>query len=269
MKPDQKGVLNKLGKQFAAPLSCLAANSLTENWTRLFEAYLAILLGKGAGTGWLLQAEISAANHFIKNPIPFVFDVGANNGEWSHLIQKLHPQSKIFLFEPLPDCQKIIRDKKIQNSELIPMAVGSENGLAKLYVAQSSGISSLHQRNDSYFKDQVFSTIDVQIITLDSVIEKYNLQHIDFVKMDIEGHELQALVGAKKSLEKKMIGALSFEFGAGNINSRTYFRDFWNFLTPLGYRIYRILPSTRLMYIKEYYEDCEYFRGVSNYIAAL
>ncbi len=269
MKTAQNSSLNKLGKILAVPLSRLLVNSKTENWTGLVEAYLAILLGKGAGTGWALQAEISAAKYFIKTPAPLVFDVGANNGDWSCLIRKAYPQSKIFLFEPLPACQKIISDMNIPNSELIPMAVTSGNGLAKLYITQASGISSLHERNDSYFADQIFSTIDVQTVMLDSVIENYKLRNIDFVKMDIEGHELEALKGARKSLEKGMIKALSFEFGSGNINSRTYFRDFWNLLTPLGYRIYRILPSARLMHIKEYYEDCEYFRGVTNYIAAL
>ena len=66
-----------------------------------------------------------------------------------------------------------------------------------------------------------------------------------------------------------MIKALTFEFGSGNVNSRTFFRDFWDLLNPLGYKIYRILPSSRMMPIKEYYEDCEYFRGVSNYLAVL
>ena len=40
-------------------------------------------------------------------------------------------------------------------------------------------------------------------------------------------------------------------------------------LSPLGYKIYRILPSSQMMPIKEYYEDCEYFRGVNNYLAVL
>lgn len=269
MKTAQNSSLNKLGKTLAVPLSRLLANSKTENLIRLFEAYLAILLGKGAGTGWALQAEVSAAKHFIKTSTPLVFDVGANNGNWSCFIRKEYPKSKIFLFEPLPACQKIIADMNIPNSELIPMAVSSENGLTKLYITQASGISSLHERNDSYFADRIFSAIDVQTVMLDSVIENYNLRNIDFVKMDIEGHELEAMKGARKSLEKGIIKALSFEFGSGNINSRTYFRDFWKFLTPLGYKIYRILPSTRLMHIREYYEDCEYFRGVTNYIAAL
>jgi hypothetical protein len=62
---------------------------------------------------------------------------------------------------------------------------------------------------------------------------------------------------------------MSFEFGGGNINSRTYFRDYWDLLTRHGYEIYRILPGGRRLQIVRYDEDMEYFRGVSNYVAVL
>ncbi len=270
MKPHEQGIFNQIGKTLARPLSQLVVNAVTEDWARLFEAYWCILLGKGAGSGWALDAEINAAKSVIQNSSPIIFDVGANNGEWSLLLHKIFPESRIFLFEPQPACQKIIVDKNIPNSQLIPNAVSSETGVVQLYItAENSEIASLHQRQDSYFQQNIFTTVDVETITLDSVIENYGLVCIDFLKMDIEGHELDALKGAIKSLEAGIIKALSFEFGSGNINSRTFFRDFWNLLHPLKYQLYRILPSSRLMPIKDYYEDCEYFRGVTNYIAVL
>jgi hypothetical protein len=87
--------------------------------------------------------------------------------------------------------------------------------------------------------------------------------------MDIEGHELFALKGALAALGAKRIGALSFEFGAGNVNSRTFFRDFWQLLTPLGYELRRICPGGATTTLFEYYEDLEFFRGVTNYLAVL
>jgi hypothetical protein len=89
------------------------------------------------------------------------------------------------------------------------------------------------------------------------------------MKMDIEGHELFALRGAQRALTSRKIGALSFEFGCGNINSRTFFRDFWNLLNGSGFDIWRIAPGGREVRIIEYYEDLEYFRGATNYVAAL
>jgi hypothetical protein len=55
------------------------------------------------------------------------------------------------------------------------------------------------------------------------------------MKMDIEGHELFALRGAKRALARGVIRPLSFEFGTGNINSRTFFRDYWDLLTSVAW----------------------------------
>ena len=271
MKPHEQTVLNKMGKILAIPLSHLVANSMTEGVARLAEAYWCILLGKGAGTGWALDAEIKAAKTVIRHSSPIIFDVGANTGEWSSLIHQLYPQAQIFLFEPQPTCHRRISERNIPGSILVPHAASSTAGQTiKLFTSgDASGIASLHQRRDSYFNDRTFTSVDVHTVSIDDVIRENELPRVDFMKIDVEGHDFAVLKGAMKGLEGRLIKVLSFEFGSGNINSRTFFRDFWDLLTPLGYEIYRILPSSRLMPINEYYEDCEYFRGVSNYIAIL
>jgi FkbM family methyltransferase len=268
MKPHEQNVFNRVGKTLAKPLSRLVAGH--EDFARLLEAYWCILLGKGAGSGWALDAEINAAKSVINNPYPVIFDVGANIGDWSLLMHKSLPQARIFMFEPQPDCQQIIKDKHIPNAILIPNAVSSTKHTVKLYRTESkSPMASLHQRGDSYSNKNLSTSIDVETTTIDDVVESFSLTGIDFIKMDIEGHELEALNGAARSMERGVIKALSFEFGFPNVNSRTFFRDFWDLLHPLNYQIYRILPSSRLMPVKEYYEDCEYFRGATNYVAVL
>ncbi len=186
-------------------------------------------------------------------------------------MQQLFPGAKIFMFEPQPACQKIISEKSISGSKLIPKAASATSGQAIKFFTngETSGIASLHPRRDSYFSNERFATIEVDTITIDDMVADNALPSVDFMKIDVEGHELAVLTGARKSLEQGIIKALSFEFGSGNLNSRTFFHDFWDLLSPLGYKIFRILPSARLMPIPEYYEDCEYFRGVTNYIATL
>ena len=104
---------------------------------------------------------------------------------------------------------------------------------------------------------------------VDKLVSEKGLDHVDFLKMDIEGHELFALRGAIQSLSARRIKALSFEFGSGNINSRTFFRDFWDLLIPLGFELRRICPGGGTVVVKSYYENLEVFRGVSNYIGVL
>lgn len=269
MKIHDLSVINKIGKYFAKYLSLLIANQRASELSLLIEAYWAILLGKGSGTRWGLKSEINAIKRIIKKPSPIIFDVGANNGDWSFLMHKNYPQSQLYLFEPQPACRKIIESKNIPNSVLITKAVSSKSKCSvKLFtIGQGEGIASLHQRRDSYFQHHKFNTIMVDTISIDEFIIDNKIELIDFMKIDTEGHDLEVLIGAKESLSRGVIKALSFEFGSGNINSRTYFHDFWDLLYPLGFEIYRILPSSQLMPIREYYEDCEYFRGVSNYIA--
>ncbi|MFN7840933.1 MAG: hypothetical protein ACK5N9_04335, partial [Pirellula sp.] len=62
--------------------------------------------------------------------------------------------------------------------------------------------------------------------------------------------------------------AFSFEFGSGNLNSRTSFRDFWNLLSA-DYDLNIVTPSGYLTLLPAYYEDFEFYRGVSNFIAIL
>jgi hypothetical protein len=82
--------------------------------------------------------------------------------------------------------------------------------------------------------------------------------------MDVEGHELSVLKGGLANLEK--IKVIQFEFGGCNIDTRTFFQDFWYTLTPLGFSIFRISPSGRIK-IERYSEEEEYFK-TSNFIAA-
>ncbi len=271
MKPHDKSILNITGKALACPLSRLVANSITAGFSQLAEAYWCILLGKGSGTGWDFESEINAAKALIDRTEPIIFDVGANVGNWSSRIHELFPKAELFLFEPQSACQKLIAEKKIPRSTLIQKAVSSKGGqVIRMFTSgETSGIASIHQRRDSYFSQTNFTTFEISTLSLDDFIEENYITHVDFLKIDVEGHELEVLRGAIKSLEKKIIKSLSFEFGSGNINSRTFFRDFWDLLTALGYSIKRVLPSSQLLPIKVYYEDCEYFRGVTNYVATI
>ena len=142
----------------------------------------------------------------------FYLIVGANRGDWSSLCHKLYPQAKFFLFEPQPACQKIILDLNLPNYILIPKAVSSKTTQVELYSDSptSSGLASLDQRQESNFKNNKFTSFAADTITIDEIVSEYNLEYIDFIKIDLEGHELEALKGAGKSLASGMIKALAF-----------------------------------------------------------
>jgi FkbM family methyltransferase len=270
MNLHKASVLNRVAKSAAPALAKVICSDLLYKPVRVIDAYLNFLMGRGAGTGWDLDSEIRIASKFLKSAAPVVFDVGANVGKWSERMLKAHPEVTVYMFEPSPKCREEIYKLGLSRNILIPAALGSSPGVSRLnFSSDTDGSASLHARGDSYFQDREYRSIEVEVTTIDQVLEKHSIEFVDFMKMDIEGHEFNALEGASKSLKEKRIGALSFEFGSGNINSRTFFRDFWKLLSSSGFSISRIAPGDILIPIHEYYEDLEYYRGVSNYIATL
>jgi FkbM family methyltransferase len=268
MELHKPGLANRLAKTAAKPLSRIVCSSLLYKPVRLAEAYLNFLIGKGSGAGWDLQSEVRAASRWIRRPNPVLFDVGANVAGWTENMLVRFEGAQAFLFEPSPGCQAIIGEKKLARATLLPCALGDKPGQAPYYFSSATdGSASLHVRHDTPFSDLKYQAITVQVRTLDEIIESLKLSFVDFMKMDIEGHELYALRGAQQALAAGKIGALSFEFGCGNINSRTYFRDFWDLLTGAGFTLWRITPAGKEIPVSNYYEDQEYFRGATNYVA--
>jgi hypothetical protein len=63
---------------------------------------------------------------------------------------------------------------------------------------------------------------------------------VDFAILDIKGHELDFLIGFGKALQFTKL--IQFEFGGCNIDTRTYFRDFWSFFCDQRFKVYRMTP---------------------------
>jgi Methyltransferase FkbM domain len=89
---------------------------------------------------------------------------------------------------------------------------------------------------------------------------------IHLLKLDVEGSEIDILRGADELLENGGIDFLQFEFGGCNIDSRTYFRDFYDLLSP-RFRIFRIVTDG-LRAVDEYREIGEIFT-TTNYLCEL
>ena len=154
------------------------------------------------------------------------------------------------MFEPQDDCVALLETLKLPGRTILHGGVGDENGTREFFVgAPGWAAASFFRRDETFFSDVEQRKITVPVFTIDDVMERERVEFADFVKFDIEGAELMALKGASKALAAGKIGAMSLEFGSGNINSRTFFRDFWDLLTGYGFEIYRVLPSGRTMRI--------------------
>lgn len=270
MRLHRPSLANRLGKRIGKPLSRIFCSAPLYGPVRMMDAYLNFLMGKGSGTGWDLNEEVRAAATRIHRPNPVVFDVGANVGNWTQTLLQMRPDAKVYLFDPSEGCREAIRQKNLPGITIMPCALGETAGEMPYFSSSATdGSASLHARRDTPFENFQYRQSLVPVRTLDEVIAAEKIDFVDFMKMDIEGHELFALKGARQALADGRIGALSFEFGCGNINSKTFFRDFWDLLRGANFVLHRITPGGKDILVEDYYEDTEYFRGATNYVAEL
>lgn len=188
------------------------------------------------------------------------FDVGANKGEYTKTLVRVFPGGKIHCFEPSAETYRMLKENIGTNGNIIlnNFAVSDQVQESRLYYDQEgSGLASLYNRQLDYYNIDFSKSEMVNVETLDYYCKKNQIRKIDFLKMDIEGNELKALKGAAGLLKEKRIDVIQMEFGGCNIDSRTYFRDFWNLLSG-SYYAYRILKNG-LWKITGYTERLECF----------
>ena len=140
------------------------------------------------------------------------FDVGANVGNRSKIFAKL--ARRVIAVEPQASCQFVLASlcKCSQNVTVTPKALGKVEGVLEMHVNEASQLSTLSRewmdvaKATGRFGDYHWGRTEmISVTTLDRLIEEFGIP--DFVKIDVEGYELQVLEGLSQSLP-----ALSFEF---------------------------------------------------------
>ncbi len=173
--------------------------------------------------------------------------------------------AKIYAFEPsLQTFNTLLSNTTtIKNLEKFNFGFSDTNQNLTLYFDNpNSGMASVYKRNLEY---SCFNqSEEIKVMTIDEFSEEMGIQEIDFLKLDVEGHEYRVLLGAKDLINNDKIKHIQFEFGGCNIDSRTYFRDFYYLLHP-KYELFRILRDGVLR-IDQYRETLEIFT-TTNFLA--
>jgi FkbM family methyltransferase len=231
--------------------------------------------GKGIG-GETTSNEVYSALKFYSNhkkdlttrlaPNPLiVFDVGANIGNYTKEVLKQHPNCVIYAFEPsISSGSKFIENYSAQANVKFNAFGFSKEITSKILYSDYLGspISSLTKRNLKHFGNELKFEEKVRMETIDNYCEVYSVIP-DLLKIDVEGHELDVLKGSLNVIDK--ISIIQFEFGGCNIDTRTFFQDFWYFFKQHDFRIYRVTKNKPQL-ISKYTESDEYF-STTNYIA--
>ncbi len=196
-----------------------------------------------------------------------IFDVGAHLGDYSNMLLEHLKNRKIQIhaFEPSNTTFQKLKIN-LAGKKVLLHNLGFSNEAKKMslfYDYQTSVYASVYQRKLDHENRVMNISETIELTTIDDFCRQHNVSHIHFLKMDIEGHEFFALQGAKEMI-KKNIDFIQFEFSAANIDSRTYFKDFYYLLSE-NYNIYRVLRDG-LCPLKNYNETQEVF-FTTNYLA--
>ena len=231
------------------------------------EGRLALKQGKGWGAGTIAE-EVSACCSLLAEQPRLLVDIGGNRGAYAQEFLKRFPGACVHIFEPSSYNVNILNSlfSSAPRVNIVGSALSDKPGTLTLYADEpGSGISSLSKRRLDHFGIEMNAEEAVSVFRFDEYWKSFSSTFpvIDYVKIDVEGHELSVLEGFGDFL--RQVKLIQFEFGGCNIDTRTFLQDFWYFFSGQNFSLYRITPCGPIA-VSAYKEADEYF-STTNYIA--
>lgn len=197
-----------------------------------------------------------------------VFDVGANFGEWTTAVRSQIPNAVVHAFEVAPPAADVFR--RIHGRD--PLVHLHEYALGDRDGEWSFNYDPLKPGGTSVLREPAFlvdsprgATFDVKVRRGDDVAAQYQIEHIDVLKLDVEGSEPLVLEGFSGMLQAGAIDVIQFEYGYLNALSGFLMHDYFSFFHDLGFVVGRVFPTA--ISFEPYRQEFNDFRGTPNWIA--
>jgi len=182
-----------------------------------------------------------------------VFDIGANIGKYAKLFSILvGDKGRVYAFEPsVRSFEKLVSTiSQFNCSNVMPInkAVYSENRnviineFAEEYSSWNSlGLPNMKNPRNPSITVPIERSAEVEAVTLNSFCQQHHISRIDYLKLDVEGSELNALIGASGLLEQKAISYLQFEISKPMLDGlNTKAKFIFDFLKSKEYECHTI-----------------------------
>ncbi len=174
------------------------------------------------------------------------YDIGANSGYYGILSAFLYKDSQTYSFEPLTEYADCIRKSaylnRLENIFIFENGVGNINEEKTMHLAGTgSSFEEGFSGNDTTPKRTI------KIKKLDDMVKDENITLPDFIKIDVEGHELKVLRGAEKTIKKNLpvmfieIASSLKKLGKDYVNKDC--AETFNLLREIGYVPYILSPN--------------------------
>ena len=190
------------------------------------------------------EAVVRYLYEILLEPGDFAVDIGAHTGMHTlPMAQKVGGSGRVFAFEPLPQCRQVLCAALMKNTPLLnvvtllPFALSNYCGEASFVVAVDD-LSNSGLRERIYDKSTRLESITVSVRRLDAL--NLPLPSLRFIKIDVEGGEYDALIGARERIYRCK-PVITFECGESafvnyGVSRETLLQEFFD----LGYDIYDI-----------------------------
>lgn len=171
----------------------------------------------------------------------FVIDAGAYDGEWTKMFKRIFPSARVLMIEAQSNKETILKavTEALPDTYFHIDLLGAESGQAVTFNVNET-VSSVWEE----YKPNNFEKAERQLETLDNIINKHKLGLPNFIKLDVQGYELEILKGANKSLADVQfilceVSLLEINKGAPLI------ADVINFMNNIGFVAYDICSFIR------------------------
>ena len=150
-----------------------------------------------------------------------VMDIGANMGEWSlHMAKMVGGNGRVFSFEPIPSMvqalEKTIAINNFSQVSISECAISNKTGHSQFSIpfdkdnqampswsrlVRGEEFATPKWIDNPWAKVATTKTIEVQTTTLDRFTSEKSITKLDFIKIDVEGHEKYVIEGGQKTLK--------------------------------------------------------------------
>jgi len=173
-----------------------------------------------------------------------VIDVGAYAGDWTRICKRVFPQAQVLMIEPqvskVPELNSVASE--LTNIEVRTVLLGANEKASVPFFEAATASSVLRESEKAEA-----SSSSLPMTTLDALIDGGSFDKPDFIKLDVQGYELEVLKGGERAMLSAEVVLMEVNL-LGIYHGVPLFDEGVQFMAERGFRVYDICTFYRRPY---------------------